>query len=172
MSRTRLIRPAFFSDERMAQLTIPSRLVYIGLWTMTDDAGFLDASVREIGAELFRFDTPTRRETRVRKALDELVAIDRIEFLDCGEHAVIRTITDHRTQGGEKVYTIRNRHTTRCLTPSDVARRSPTETSVSDSVSDSSSGSVSLDAQARPRSLHEAAARAGGAVARFAKVPA
>lgn len=175
MSRTRLIRPSFFSDENMAKLSIPTRLVYIGLWTMTDDAGFLDASVREIAAELFRFETPRRRETRVQKAVDELVSIDRLRLLDCGEHAVIPTIPDHRTQGGEKVYTVQKRHTTRCMTR---LRRTTSETTsgyVSDSVSDSSSGSVSSSAQARGRSPLAAAAESTGGfvgVLARAKVPA
>lgn len=174
--RTRLIRPAFFTDELMAQLSISTRLVYIGLWTLTDDAGFLDDSVREIAVELFPFDTPRRREARISRAIDDLVDLHdldgkpapRVVRLDCGDHLLIPTIPDHRTQGGEKVYTIQKRHESRCLARRRRTTAAPTSEAtagyVSDSVSESDSVSVSINAQARPRELREAARKAGGFV--------
>ncbi len=46
MARTRLIRPEFFTDELMAAISIPARLVYIGLWTLCDDDGYFESKPR------------------------------------------------------------------------------------------------------------------------------
>ena len=125
MSRTRLIRPEFFSDGLMARLSVGTRLCYIGLWTLCDDAGFFELDIPQIGAELFRFDGPARRERAVTKALAELVAADRVRYLDCGEHGQIPTIPDHRIKGGEALFTVRKRHERRCLQRTPVGLHSP-----------------------------------------------
>ena len=173
MSRTRLIRPEFFADELMARLSVSTRLVYIGLWTLCDDAGYFELEPRQIAAELFRFDGPSKRDRVTAVALDDLVAATRVSLLPCGEHAVIPTIPDHRIKGGEALYTIKKRHERRCsvappkgyVAPGYVG---PTEDSIPDSVSDSDSVSVSSSAQARTTKLADAALEAGGFVGRLA----
>lgn len=163
--RTRLIRPEFFSDGLMARLSVSTRLVYIGLWTLCDDAGYFELEPRQIAAELFRYDGPARREKVVAKALEELLGNGRVRYLECGEHALVPTIPDHRIKGGEALFTIRKRHERRCLTPDSVdVRRTPSGyLSVSDSVSES----VSTSAQAR-KTLRDAALETGGFVAAVA----
>lgn len=152
MARTRLIRPEFFSDGLMARLSVATRLSYIGLWTLCDDAGYFERDVPQIAAELFRYDGPVRREKAIAKALEELVGVDRVRYLDCGEHGIVPTIPDHRIKGGEPLYTVRKRHERRC----SVGIRRTTDNSVSVSVSDSVSESVSNGAQARTKKEHDA----------------
>jgi hypothetical protein len=188
LARTRLIRPTFFSDSLMAELSVSSRLTYIGLWTLADDAGYLEADVREIAVELFPFESPKRRETRIATAIDELANLvdkagkpePRIVWLPCGDHLLIPTLPEHRQKGGETLFTIRKRHETRCLRSTSEGLRSPdlrrtTSGYVPDSLSDSDSSSFSdsLDAQARDEKkttggLRRAAAAAGGYVGRIA----
>lgn len=151
MARTRLIRPAFFSDETIAPLPDSTKLFYIGLWTLADDAGYFELRPSEIGAELYRYRGPGTRRRLVEESLRRLVALDRIRLLECGEHAVIPTLPDHRAKGGEQLFTIRRRHETRCLGSGSVGLRSElrrqlrrdTESYVPDSVSDSVSFSDS-----------------------------
>jgi hypothetical protein len=38
--RRRMIDPAFWSDSKIIELSIPARLLYIGLWNYADDDGF------------------------------------------------------------------------------------------------------------------------------------
>jgi hypothetical protein len=159
VSRTRLIRPEFFSDGLMARLSVGTRLFYIGLWTLCDDVGYFELDVPQIGAELFRFDGPARRQKAVAKALEELVAVGRVRYLDCGEHGIVPTIPDHRIKGGEALYTVKKRHDRRCTTSDSVG---PTEDYLSVSVSDSDSESVSLSAQARTKKRLMAAFRRQG----------
>lgn len=170
MSRVRLIRPSFFADERMAALTDRVRLFYIGLWTLTDDAGFFEWMPSEIGAELYRYLPNGRRTKLVTDALDVLKGNGRVVHLDCLEHGLVPTIPEHRIKGGEQSFTLRKRHELRCLRESDVVLRSPTSAYVSDSVSVSHSGSspVSLDGHARPTKLDDAARKEGGFVANLA----
>lgn len=166
MSRTRLVRPAFFSDELMARLPAWTRLVYIGLWTLTDDAGYFERRPAEIAAELFRYDRPATRQHRVDAALDELVKAGRVTWLECGEHGVVPTLPRYGViKGGNHAYTSRERHETVCqltlfkrrqagftraaLPSTDVSQTSH----VSVSVSESGSGSVSESVRGAPRNV-------------------
>jgi hypothetical protein len=163
--RTRLIRPEFFTDEKMAELSVQTRLVYVGLWCLTDDAGFFELSPRAIAVTLFPYDA--LRESMVDLGLEELKAAERVKPLACGVHAVIPTIPEHRIKGGEQLFTIRKRHERRCLAPlrsptDSVELHSPTSGYVPVSVSDSVSDSLSAQA------LEEAATAAGGFVAGLA----
>lgn len=162
MSRTRLIRPAFFADECMARLSFATQLVYIGLWTVADDAGYFERRPAEIAAELFRYKPPSRRLRLVEQALEALTAEGRITWLECDEHGVIPTLPEHGViAGGNHAYTSKARHESVCqltlfrrrqasLTRSKLPSTDVSRTShVSGSVSESGSGSVSSNAQAR-----------------------
>lgn len=164
MSRTRLIRPEFFADERMARLSVTTRLVYIGLWTLCDDAGYFELRPPQIAVELFPWDGPAKRLRAVDKALGELMATERVKVLSCGEHAVIETVPEYRIQGGNHSFQVQKRHRTHC--PVQV-RTGSTYQSRSESVSVSVSESESLSAQAREKTAAAAAAEAaGGFIAR------
>lgn len=178
MSRTRLVRPAFFSDERMARLSPWTRLVYVGLWTLSDDAGYFDRKPAEIAAELFRFDTVGRRQKRVDAALDELLEAGRIRWLDCGDHGVIPTLPEHGVmRGGNHAYNVKSKHDEACALTLFRARQASmtreyvpgTNKSRSDSGSESESGLGSDSGRGAPRTLKEAAEQTGGTVATFVK---
>lgn len=165
MSRTRLIRPEFFADELMASASIPSRLVYIGLWTMCDDAGFFERKPRQIAAALFPYDGQAHRQRVTDKALAELEALGRVRYLECGLHATVPTLPRHGQKGGTKSETYRSRHLTTCV--SVLVRPSPSKSS-SDSVSGSVSGSDSVSEGGMPQNLHDAAVGQGGFVGHLA----
>jgi hypothetical protein len=169
MSRTRLLRPDFFKDERMAALSITARYVYMGLWTLCDDAGYFELKPRQIAAELFPYEGPARRQRVVDGCLADLVANGRIRYLECGEHAVVPTLPKHGTKGGNKAETYLARHRGTCLvhTQADRVRTGPSKSS-SDSVSDSGSDSVRVEERADAQALEHAAAEAGGFVAGLA----
>ncbi len=150
MARTRLIRPAFFTDRRMAALTDSARLVYIGLWTLCDDAGFFEYDVSEIAVALFPRESERKGERRIEDAIVRLVGAGRVELLPCGLHALVPKLPDHRQTGGEILFTIRKRHESRCLRRTTEPTTEPTtENEVSDSLPSSSSSSDSIEARAR-----------------------
>ena len=100
MSRIRQIKPAFFKDPDMADLSPSVRLFYIGLWTLADDAGYYRWDVAEVGVELYGFDPRHRREAHAIEYRDDLVKARRIEvFPDC-PHLFIPTFTEHQRFAG------------------------------------------------------------------------
>lgn len=56
MARTRYIKPDFFTDDRIVELDIETRLLFIGLWTIADREGRLENKPRQIKMKLFPAD--------------------------------------------------------------------------------------------------------------------
>lgn len=71
--RIRYIKPSFWSDEKLAPCSPLTRLVYLGLISMADDAGRMLDNLKIIDAYIF----PESSET-ARGALDELSAMGRV----------------------------------------------------------------------------------------------
>lgn len=74
MARIRTIKPEFWGDEKLAPMDPLTRLVFLGLISMADDAGRLLDSVKQIDAMLFPFTDDTSRE-----ALANLSRAGRVE---------------------------------------------------------------------------------------------
>src|SRR5215470_18214671 len=56
MARTRTIKPGFFMNEELAELSCEARLLFIGLWTIADREGRLEDRPRKIKAAVFPYD--------------------------------------------------------------------------------------------------------------------
>jgi hypothetical protein len=118
--RIRQVKPAFWTDVRIASLPAPVRLFYIGLWMQADDAGWFRWDVPQIGAELYSFEGRSKRERNVAAFGDALEDAQRLARLDCG-HAFIPTLAGHQRLSGstKQVRTIANEHERDC------SRKSP-----------------------------------------------
>lgn len=57
MARIRMVKPEFFDDPDMGELTPMARLLFIGLWTQADREGRLEADLRRLKARIFPYDT-------------------------------------------------------------------------------------------------------------------
>jgi|GEM_PF-5664555 5-methylcytosine-specific restriction endonuclease McrA len=125
MSRTRLLRPGFFADEELStKLSRDSRLAYAGLWTECDDAGYFEAKPRQLARAIFGYDDDGLEV--VETALRDLVALEKAELFDCGLHGLVPSLPRYAQQGGNKAYTLRDRHETDCLgVEHQRARRGP-----------------------------------------------
>ena len=73
MPKIRGIHPGYWTDEDIVELSIPARLLFIGLWTYACDNGHLDDKPKQIRMRLFPAD-----DVNVDKMLDELVTQGRI----------------------------------------------------------------------------------------------
>lgn len=73
MARIRTIKPEFWGDEKMSRLDPITRLVYLGLISLADDAGRLLDNVKTLDGLLF----PNTNDT-CREALDTLARLSRI----------------------------------------------------------------------------------------------
>lgn len=112
--RTRLLRPEFWSDARMADLDEGTRLAYMGLWCLADDDGYLDWDLRSMAADLDRYTAPRARENRLAKRLATLVAAGRVVVLECGRHGLVPTLPEYRVKGGNQSTRTHQVHTREC----------------------------------------------------------
>lgn len=56
MPRIRTIKPEFFTSEKVAQLTDPAKITFIGLWTEADDYGVLQDNAKILKGHLWPLD--------------------------------------------------------------------------------------------------------------------
>ena len=56
MARRRMIKPEFFTDEKVISLPIPARLLFIGMWNHADDEGIFKDSPIQLKVQVFPAD--------------------------------------------------------------------------------------------------------------------
>ena len=59
MARKRMIDPNFWSDDKVIELEIGQRLLFIGMWNFSDDNGVIKYSSKQIKAQIFPADDIT-----------------------------------------------------------------------------------------------------------------
>lgn len=67
MARARNIKPSFFINEDLVELSFETRLLFIGLWTLADREGYLEDKPKKIKMALFPAD-----DVNVDQMLNEL----------------------------------------------------------------------------------------------------
>ena len=108
--RIRQVRPEFFSDPVLGRLSPDTRLTYIGLWCIADDAGWLPWDVAHLAAIVYPYESVLVRERRMAKSAEALVQAGRVTVYPCG-CALIPRLEDHQKIGGNKSFQYRDRHT-------------------------------------------------------------
>lgn len=146
--RIRQVKPDFWKDAKMADLSEGARLFYVGTWQLCDDAGWMRWDVPGIAAELYPFEGRKAREKRVERHAAALVALGRLHLHDCG-HAQVPRMPAHQHLAGttRRVLTIAQEHNS-CsapATPRDSPRLPAPVSIVSDRI-----GSVSDGGQIPP----------------------
>lgn len=106
----RMIRPEFFSDSVMAALPIETRMTFIGLWCLADDAGYFRWQPPEIAATIYVYETPTIREPMVLRDLDLLLEHDRVRLLSCNRHGLVPSLPKYRFKSGRQTLFVRDEH--------------------------------------------------------------
>lgn len=122
--RIRQIKPAFWSDGRIAELPESTRLFYVGLWMIADDAGWFRWDPVEVSRDLYGYEGRTRRERRTATMFDQLVTIGRIVLHECG-HAEVPKLGNHQHLAGtaKQVRTAFNEHLRECVSPTPATPR-------------------------------------------------
>jgi hypothetical protein len=93
--RIRQVKPAFWADSRLAELPERTRLFYIGLWMIADDAGWLRWDPVEVGRDLYGYESRVKRERRVCEMFAQLVTSERVVLHPCG-HAEVPKLGTHQ----------------------------------------------------------------------------
>lgn len=75
MLRIRSIKPDFWKDEGLAELSASTRLLFIGLWMLADREGRLEYRPAKIRAEIF----PYHPEEPVEKQIKQLIKLGCLE---------------------------------------------------------------------------------------------
>ena len=116
--RIRQVKPAFWTDVRIAALPPAARLFYIGLWMQADDAGWLRWDASQIANELYGYESRKRRERDVETFLSLLAETERVVVHPCG-HVHIPTLTDHQhlSVASKQVRTFQREHAECVVSP-------------------------------------------------------
>lgn len=72
MARIRSVKPEFWSNEQVAQCSIPARMLFLGMLNFCDDGGVHPASAHRLRSEVFPSDSISNAD--VQSMVDELIA--------------------------------------------------------------------------------------------------
>lgn len=96
MARIRTIKPQFWGDDEIAELSIESRYLCLGLVSMADDDGRFMASANAICGYVFPHDEIA--PAKVRKWLREIESVGFVRLYQIGkrEYGVIENYRRHQ----------------------------------------------------------------------------
>ena len=107
--RIRQIKPEFWADSEIAALPYAVRLLYIGLWCVADDSGYIDWRPDRIAHDLLGYESTKTREKHLVEWAQELVRTGHLQILDCG-CALIPTLAKHQRVTGKQNFRYREAH--------------------------------------------------------------
>jgi hypothetical protein len=99
MARIRSIKPDFWTDEKIVELSAFARLLFIGLWNFADDDGRMVYSPKKIKMQVFpadNLDISELFEEIRRESLISVYVVDGVEYLQIKNFALHQKI-DKRT---------------------------------------------------------------------------
>lgn len=88
MARIRTIKPDFWTDEKLSECSLSARLVFIGLWSFSDDDGRMEYQPARIRMQLFPCGSVTSAKLTeylgelIERSLIRVYAVDSKQFLD------------------------------------------------------------------------------------------
>jgi len=62
MARIRTIKPEYWQDEKIGKLSMPARLLFIGMWNFSDDAGVVRGNPVFLRSQIFPYDDITKEQ--------------------------------------------------------------------------------------------------------------
>lgn len=84
MARIRTVKPEFYTSEQVTDCSPVARLLFMGMWTFSDDNGIHPASIKRLKMEVFPSDDFTRQQ--IADMVSELITVGLvIEYTSHGE---------------------------------------------------------------------------------------
>ena len=82
--RGRYLMREYWSDSDLfLRLSAEDRELYIGLWMLADDAGWMPWDVAAIAAAVYHYEDRAPREAKVRSGVSKLVKLGKVERHKC-----------------------------------------------------------------------------------------
>ena len=103
------MRPDFWQDDTLGHMPDALRLFYIGLWCVSDDAGWFEWKPAQLGAALYPYRSAARRTRDIVTWGEALETAGRIVRHPCG-CAHIPTLTKHQKIGGNPSRQFKEKH--------------------------------------------------------------
>lgn len=97
MARARNIKPGFFTNDALGELDPIARLLFIGLWTISDRAGRLEDRIKKIKATVLPYDN-----CNIDKQLDALEKSGFIVRYKAGTRSYIQIVNFDKHQNPHK----------------------------------------------------------------------
>lgn len=95
MPRIRTVKPEFWEDERVGELSPLARLLFIGTWNLADDEGILRWSPDYLNAALFMYDGLSPK--KVRALMVEVERADQVFTYTAGKaHQALAYVVNFR----------------------------------------------------------------------------
>lgn len=94
MARIRSIKPEFWTDEKIVDLSPVAKLLYIGIWNFADDDGYITDSARQLQLRIF-----PGSDYDIAEALDELLRAGLVVRFGSDQGPVLNVpkFRDHQT---------------------------------------------------------------------------
>lgn len=89
MAKIRGVKPTYWTDDAIVELSIPARLLFIGLWNFACDNGHVEDKPKQVKMRIFPAD-----DVDVNDLLDELEGLGRIKRAD--GYIVIPKFAEHQ----------------------------------------------------------------------------
>lgn len=93
MARIRTIKPEFWVDDVMVELSFAERLLFIGLWNFADDDGYIENKPKRIKMQIFPADN-----ILIEDSLSALVNAGRVEIVQSDQGELLRITNWERHQ--------------------------------------------------------------------------
>jgi hypothetical protein len=93
VARIRSVKPEFWVDDQMVELSFVARLLFIGLWNFVDDDGLIEYKPKRIKMQVFPSD-----KVSIEKELDSLISSGRLQVIESDQGPLLRVINWDRHQ--------------------------------------------------------------------------
>jgi len=93
LARIRTIKPEFWVDDVMVELSFEARLLFIGIWNFADDKGFIENKPKKLKMQIFPADN-----ILLEDYLNELVDHGRLEEFTSDQGPLLRVVNWERHQ--------------------------------------------------------------------------
>jgi hypothetical protein len=98
MARARFIRPEYFTDEKIGEMSFAARLLFIGTWCHADINGVLEWKAKQLRVLVFPHDENVKA-VEVEKWMAEIVACGVVEVYSVGAatYGIVKNFHKHQT---------------------------------------------------------------------------